>query len=262
MPADTVSVPGERLQKVLARAGLASRRKCEAYILEGRVSVNGQIVRELGTRVLPDSDRIEVDGKSIAPKESQGYYLLYKPVGYLSAVSDPRGSPVARTLVPGQKRLYPVGRLDLPSEGLLLFTNDGELAQRLTHPRYAHHKEYLVLVQGRVSAQEAQRLSRGIVLDEGERPVRAEVKPLPIDWRWRDEPIPRGCHWLRVLLKEGRKRQIRRMLQALGYSAARIIRVRMGTLRLGDLAPGEGRWLTPEELTSLRRSVGLDSVGD
>jgi len=258
MPAKPNAPQGERLQKVLARAGIASRRKCEAYILAGRVKVNGTIVRELGTRVRPDQDRIEVDGKPIASRGRHLYYLLYKPVGYLSTVSDPEGRPVATSLIPSQKRLFPVGRLDLYSEGLLLCTNDGELTQRLTHPRFEHEKEYLVLVQGRLTGSALDVLRRGITLEDEDTPAHAQVTRMRPGWSWRGASTPRGCHWIRVVLREGRKRQIRRMLRDLGYSVSRLVRVRMGNLRLGDLSAGQGRWLSRQESRALRRSAGLD----
>jgi len=256
MPAETKAA-GERLQKVLAHAGVASRRKCEEYIRAGRVRVNGQVVTEMGYRVQP-GDRIEVDGQPIAGPEERRYYLLYKPVGYLSTVSDSRGRPTARELVPGEFRLYPVGRLDLQSEGLLLFTNDGELAQRLMHPRYRHTKEYLVLIRGRLSAEEVQRLREGLLLEGEDRPARARVYVLEPGWHWRGERAPEGCSWVRVILEEGRKRLIRRLFASLGHPVQRLIRVRMASLRLGHLKPGQGRWLGPGEVRNLRRLVDLD----
>jgi len=250
---------GERLQKVLAHAGVASRRKCEELIVAGRVKVNGRVVTELGTRVRPEEDLIEVDGTPIIAHRPQfSYYLLYKPAGYLSTVSDPHGRPTALSLVPTEERLYPVGRLDLESEGLLLFTNDGELAHRLMHPRFEHEKEYLVLVQGALSEEELERLRRGVHLEDGVTFLRAQVEPLEPGWRWRREPVPKGCSWLRFILREGRKRQIRLMLRVLGYEVRRLIRVRQGELHLGTLQPGQGRWLSRNEVRRLRQSVGLD----
>lgn len=256
MSADRTAPLGERqerLQKVLAHAGIASRRRCEEYILQGRVEVNGRVVTALGTQVRPGVDRIKVDGALVTAPEEHVYYLLYKPVGYLSTVRDPHGGRVALDLVPTRKRLYPVGRLDLRSEGLLLFTNDGALAHRMMHPRYQHEKEYLVLVQGWPSDQEIDRLRRGLHLVKGDRPARAHACRLQRGWRWRGEASPRNCHWIRVILREGRKRQIRRMLQALGHPVMRLIRVRVGDLVLGDLHPGQGRWLGVKEADALRR---------
>lgn len=250
---------GERLQKVLAHAGVASRRKSEEYIEAGRVQVNGETVTELGTRVDPEADEITVDGKPIRPEVAHRYYLLYKPPGYLSTVRDPHGRPIVLDLVPNRTRLYPVGRLDLDSEGLLLLTNDGALTQRLTHPRYEHEKQYLVLVQGTPPPEAIKALQQGIEIDEDKRPAKARVQVKPSDWRWRSEPIPEGARWITMALHEGRKRQIRRMLGAVGGQTLRLIRVRMGPLRLGDLKRGEGRWLSPHEVETLRRSVGLGS---
>ncbi|HIC94822.1 MAG TPA: rRNA pseudouridine synthase, partial [Anaerolineae bacterium] len=154
----------ERLQKVLARAGVASRRKCEELIRAGRVRVNGRVVTELGTKVDPDRDIIEVDGRPIVP-ERRVYILLHKPRGYLSDTLDFRGRPSALSLVPGGERLYPAGRLDARSEGLLLLTNDGELAHRLTHPRYEHEKEYLALVEGEPTEDTLRRMLEGVERD-------------------------------------------------------------------------------------------------
>lgn len=260
MSADPIAPKGERLerlQKVLAHAGIASRRRCEEYILEGRVKVNGSVVTALGTRVRPGVDQIIVDEELVVAPEERVYYLLYKPVGYLSTVRDPHGHRVALDLVPTRKRLYPVGRLDLYSEGLLLFTNDGELAHRMMHPRYQHEKEYVVLVQGSPSDQEIDRIRRGFRLVKEGRPARAKASRLGPEWRWRGEAPPQDCHWIRVILREGQKRQIRRMLQTFHHPVKRIIRVRMGELVLGDLRPGQGRWLSPKEIEALRRGAGL-----
>jgi len=247
----------QRLQKVLAHAGVASRRASEGLITAGRVAVNGRVVTELGTRVFPDVDEIRVDGRPLDLRVRRRYYVLYKPPGYLSSVSDARGRRTARDLVPGQERLFPVGRLDLDSEGLLLFTNDGELAQRLTHPRYEHEKEYLVLVRGIVGEAIVNRMRRGILFEEEGDIARARVRTHVRGWTWRDEPVPRGNQWVTVVLREGRKRQIRRMFEATGVQVLRLIRVRMGPLVLGSLQPGEGRWLDERESRELTRSVGL-----
>lgn len=251
----------ERLQKVMAHAGIASRRKSEELIEAGRVRVNGEVVTELGTRVILGVDRIEVDGQPIGGPEALLYYVLYKPVGYLSTVSDPHGSRLAVDLVPDKGRLYPVGRLDKDSEGLLLFTNDGPLTHRLTHPRYEHEKVYYVLVDGALTPGQVRQMRQGIVIDESDRPAQAEVQVMPADWGWRDEPVPPGSSWVRITLQEGRKRQIRYMLQALGVSVRRLIRVRTGELTLGKLEPGEGRLLEEKEIRALRESAGLPPEG-
>lgn len=248
----------ERLQKVLAHAGVASRRKCEAYIAAGRVTVNGRVVTELGTKVDPQRDEIAFDGK---PVQSAGaglrYYALYKPPGHVSTVSDPEGRPTARGLVPTDERLYPVGRLDLDSEGLMLFTNDGELAHRLMHPRYEHSKEYVVLVRGRPGPETLRRLHEGVAIGEDGFLAQAEAQTLPVNWRWRGQRAPRGGAWLRLTLHQGHKRQIRYMLEAVGHSVQRLIRIRIDRLTLDDLQPGEGRWLKDDESVALRRSAGL-----
>ncbi len=259
MPARHDGAQEERLQKVLARAGVASRRKSEEYIAEGRVKVNGQVVTTLGTKVDPRHDHIEVDGKPIIinRKPELRYYLLYKPAGYLSTLRDTHGRPTARELVPAEGYLYPVGRLDMNSEGLLLFTNDGMLAHRLMHPRFEHEKEYLVLVNGQPTRQDLQKLREGMPIGEKQVFVRAEAERMNPKWRWRGEPVPEGYSWLRIVLREGQKRQIRYMLQDLGYDVTRLIRVRTGDLKLGDLEPGQGRWLSPDEIQALRQSAGL-----
>lgn len=247
----------ERLQKVLAHAGVASRRRCEEYIQAGRIKVNGEVVTQLGVKVRPAVDRIEVDGKPVVVPTEHRYYLLYKPVGHVTTASDPQGRPTALDLVPGADRLYPVGRLDMYSEGLLLCTNDGALANRLIHPRYEHEKEYLVLVRGGLTRDDISVLQRGLVLPDEERPARASIRMMPRGWRWRGDPLPRGCQWVRIILREGRKRQIRRMLGEVHCSVERLVRVRMGPLTLGELQPAQGRRLRPSEVSDLQRSVGL-----
>jgi 23S rRNA pseudouridine2605 synthase len=244
----------ERLQKVLAQAGVASRRKCEELILQGRVRVNGQVVTQLGSKVNPAQDTIEVDGRPIA-LEGRVYILLHKPRGYLSDTRDFRGRPSALRLVPDGERLYPAGRLDARSEGLLLLTNDGELTHRLTHPSYEHEKEYLALVEGEPTKMALRRMREGVERDG--QILRADaVQPLKRlgsearihDW----EESPKGMAWLRILLHEGKKRHIRRMCAALGYPVQRLIRVRIGPLELGDLPVGEWRYLTEREVRRLR----------
>jgi pseudouridine synthase len=244
----------ERLQKVLAHAGVASRRKCEKLILQGRVRVNGQVVTQLGTKVDPGQDTIEVDGQPIT-LEDKVYILLHKPRGYLSDTQDFRGRLSALGLVPAGKRLYPAGRLDAESEGLLLLTNDGELAHRLTHPRYEHQKEYLALVVGRPTEATLRRMRKGVKRD-GET-LRADavqrlgrLGPQAQIHGWKE--APRGIVWLRITLHMGKKRHIRRMCAALGYSVRRLIRVRIGPLELGDLLVGEWRYLTKREIRQLR----------
>lgn len=258
-PAEGSPEAGERLQKVLAQAGLGSRRHCEAYILAGRVQVNGQVVATLGARVRPGQDLILVDGRPIAA-EPLRYYVLYKPRGYLSTVRDPHGGRLVVDLVPGEVRLYPVGRLDRDSEGLMLLTNDGALAQRLMHPRYEHAKEYLALVRGAADDEALARLRQGLMLAEEGVTVQAQARRLPPRWAWRGQVAPPGRTWVQVTLAEGRKRQIRRMFAAVGLPVERLIRVRLGALSLGDLQPGQGRWLSAPEARVLRAAAGLNDA--
>lgn len=248
---------GERLQKVMARAGIASRRASEAMIVAGRVSVNGERVTELGTKVDPSTDHITVDGKALTAAEPSCYMALFKPAGYISSSSDPHGGRLAMDLVPASPRVCPVGRLDRDSEGLMLLTNDGELALRLSHPRYEQEKEYRVLVNRPLSVQDVARLRQGIDLPDKARPARATVLSLATGWSWRGEPVPSGHRWIGLVLREGHKREIREMLAQLGVDVHRLIRVRIGTAELGSLEPGEHRHLTTEEITGLRRLTGL-----
>ncbi|MGC9359953.1 MAG: pseudouridine synthase [Anaerolineae bacterium] len=257
MSADRGASSGERLQKVLAHAGVASRRRCEEIIEAGRVRVNGKVVMTLGTRVDPGRDRIEVDGQPIH-RAAKLYYALHKPAGVISTVRDPHGRLTARALVPTDECVYPVGRLDRDSEGLLLFTNDGALAQRLMHPRYEHEKQYYALVSGIPMRETLAALREGILLPGEDRPMTAEAHRLPATWHWRGHRAPNGSCWLDVILREGRKREIRRLLRATGHEVQRLVRVRISTLRLGDLEPGQGRWLADEEIASLRRAAGLE----
>ena len=251
---------GERLQKVLARAGVASRRACEELITAGRVMVNGRVVTELGTRVDPLEDQLLVDGKLVDPNRQFKYYMLYKPRGYITTAADPAGRPQAAELVPDGERLFNVGRLDMESEGLLLFTNDGALSLRLTHPRYHHEKEYLVLASGPVSQFEIEQMANGIILEGESSPCRAEVRILPPHTCWQGSSAAPGQVWLNFVLRQGRKRQIRRMLEHYGHHVFRLVRIRVGSLRLGRLKPGEGRWLDEGEVKALRQEVGLDGT--
>ena len=238
----------ERLHKVLARAGVASRRKCEELITTGRVRVNGQIISILGSKVDPARDSIEVDGKPITVPREYTYFLLNKPTGYICTVHDPRGRPTVLDLIDTHERLYPVGRLDMDSEGLMLLTNDGDLTQRLTHPSYGHEKEYHVLVNGKPTARTLQRLRKGIELEDG------FTWPAEVTILRRES----GNIWLRFVIHEGRKRQLRRMCKAVGHPVRRLIRVRIGPLTLGNLRPGQYRPLTERERILLRQTVGLN----
>jgi 23S rRNA pseudouridine2605 synthase len=235
----------ERLQKILARAGYGSRRACEEIIERGRVRVNGQPAG-LGSKADAHQDKISVDGRQIASEEQLVYVMLYKPRGVLSAVSSDDDRQTVRDLVPLPGTLYPVGRLDFDSEGLLLMTNDGELANRLTHPRYEHEKEYRVLVAAHPDKKQLELWRRGVVLADGFKTQPAEVI--------QSAKFGKGS-WLRVVLKEGHKRQIREMGRVTGLPVVKIIRVRMGQLRLGNLKPRQWRHLTVEELAALRSGL-------
>jgi 23S rRNA pseudouridine2605 synthase len=232
----------ERLQKILSKAGLGSRRASEELILAQRVVVNGRVA-SLGDKADPQNDRILLDGHPIPSLEAPIYIALNKPRGVLSAVSanDPR--PTVRDLVDIPGHFYPVGRLDVDSEGLILLTNDGELANRMTHPRYGHEKEYRVLVARRPDQQQLETWRRGVVLEDGSRTLPAKVSL--------DSPSGKGT-WLSVTLREGRKRQIREVGKQLGLPVVKIIRVRIGNVYLGSLKPRQWRYLTTDEVTSLK----------
>jgi 23S rRNA pseudouridine2605 synthase len=233
----------ERLQKILARAGLGSRRACEQYIADGRVLVNGQVAL-LGSKADPEKDRIIMDGKSLSTAEQLTYVIVYKPRNVISTVSAPDTRETARDLIPVPGTLYPVGRLDVDSEGLLLLTNDGELTNRLTHPRYEHEKEYRVLVAKHPDPEQLNNWRRGVILDDGFQTQSADVRVLRTEGKG---------SWLSVVLKEGHKRQIRETGKVTGLPVVRIIRIRMGSLRLGNLKPRQWRHLTEDEIRDLKR---------
>jgi pseudouridine synthase len=239
---------GERLQKYLARCGVASRRHAEELIVAGAVSVNGRVVRELGVRVEPGQDIVRVRGERVEPESEPVYLMLNKPAGVMTTVSDPERRPVVLDLLPPEwreARVYPVGRLDLYTEGLLLLTNDGELALRLTHPRYALTKEYHALVRGRPDAEALKRFAEGLLLPGETRPT-APARA----WILTEGEDP-ATTWVAAELHEGRNRQVRRMFDALGYRVLRLRRVRVGPLSLGGLRAGEARPLTARELAAL-----------
>jgi 23S rRNA pseudouridine2605 synthase len=232
----------ERLQKIMAQAGLGSRRACEVLIEAGRVTVNGKVAI-LGGKADPAVDRILVDGQLLKTPTALVYIAIYKPRGVLSTVSDPDPRPTVRELVDFPGQFYPVGRLDVDSEGLVLLTNDGDLANRLTHPRYGHEKEYRVLVARHPDEDQLSTWRRGVVLADGYRTVPAEVHL--------ETPAGKGM-WLRIVLREGRKRQIRETGSLLGLPVVKIIRVRIGTLYLGSLQPRQWRHLTQQEVDALK----------
>jgi len=218
------------------------------------VRVNGQVVTQLGAKVDPAQDTIEVDGQPIT-LEDKVYILLHKPRGYLSDTQDFRGRSSALGLVPAGERLYPAGRLDAESEGLLLLTNDGELTYLLTHPRYEHEKEYLALVEGEPAGATLRRMLGGV--DHDGQTLRADAverleRPGPEARSHGWEEAPSGRAWLRITLHEGKKRHIRRMCAAVGHPVRRLIRVRIGPLELGDLSVGKWRYLTQEEVRKLK----------
>ncbi len=238
--------PGERLQKILAQAGLGSRRTCEDMIAQGRVRVNGEVAT-LGTRADAETDAIEVDGAVIGVRQGLVHYLLNKPAGVVATASDPQGRPTVVGLVPPEPRVYPVGRLDADTEGLLLLTNDGELAHRLTHPSFGVDKEYLADVEGRPSRGAVRQLREGVELDDG------PTAPAKVSLV--------GDHTLRITIHEGRNRQVRRMCEAVGHPVRRLVRVRIGSLSDRRLPPGEWRALTQAELRSLERSAAPSPSG-
>jgi 23S rRNA pseudouridine2605 synthase len=243
-------MPEERLQKIIAAAGITSRRKAEQLISSGQVSVNGQLVTELGTKADPERDHIRVGGKLLRGAEHHVYLLLNKPKGFVTTASDPEGRPTIMDLLRDFKtRVYPVGRLDYASEGLLLLTNDGELANALTRAASHVPKTYLVKVSGQPSAEGLAKLRSGVVLREPGKP-RVKTAPAKIHLT-RDAPNP----WYEVTLIEGRNRQIRRMFEEIGHHVEKIKRVRYGPLEL-DVPPGEYRRLKPEEVRQLQTSAG------
>ena len=237
--AETGRATPERVQKVMARIGVGSRRASEILISEGRVTVNGEVI-ELGARVGP-GDELAVDGIVYSTRPDAVMYLLNKPAGVVTTASDPQGRPTVVELVPDDPRVHPVGRLDLDTEGLLLLTNDGELTHRLTHPSYGIEKEYLAHVDGSPSRQALRRLRAGVDLDDGPT-APAKVSQL--------EP---GV--LRITIHEGRNRQIRRMLEAVGHPVQRLVRTRIGPISDARLRPGQSRKLSGDEVLAVQRAV-------
>jgi 23S rRNA pseudouridine2605 synthase len=252
----------ERLQKVMAAAGIGSRRKCEELITAGRVQINGKVVNTLGAKADPARDRIVVDGKPLKPVQTHQYYKLHKPRGVLGdTVSEDGERRTVLDLAPaGAGRLFPVGRLDLHSEGLVLLTDDGELAHLLTHPRYEHTKTYYVLMESLPTAAALSALRQGVDLPEGRTaPAEVEVvQELPAELNL--SKGPNEGVWLRIVLREGKKRQIRHMTAAVGYPTLRLVRWAIGPLTLGKVALGQCSPLTPTEVRMLRRTVGLETA--
>jgi len=234
----------ERLQKIIAAAGICSRRAAEDLILAGKVLVNDRVVRKLGTRADPGRDEIRVDGRLITTEVEKVYLMLNKPAGYVTTLKDPEGRPIVTDLLReiGQ-RVFPAGRLDYDSEGLLILTNDGDFAERIQHPRYEVPRTYLAKIRGRVTRKEIQSLINGIELEDG---------PFTVDGI-QEEKYNEKSLWLRVSISEGRNRIIRRAMEALGHPVARLIRVSVGNLELGDLKPGQYRRLQKREVERLLR---------
>ncbi|OQX14681.1 MAG: pseudouridine synthase [Desulfobulbaceae bacterium A2] len=232
----------ERLHKVLALAGIASRRKAEELIRQGRVQVDGQVVSAMGVKVDPERQHITCDGQPLQRQPESIYLLLNKPAGYVTTMRDPQGRPTVASLVADVGvRLFPVGRLDLDTEGALLMTNDGDIAQAVQHPSYQVEKTYHAEVWGTLSPNDIQRLEEGIML-EGQRTWPARIRCLRSD---------REGSSYEVIIHEGRKRQIRKMFAAIGHRVRHLRRVAYGSLRLGNLAPGSYRQLTPAEVTAI-----------
>jgi 23S rRNA pseudouridine2605 synthase len=241
----------ERLQKILSRAGLASRREAERWIVEGRITVNGSVVRKLGSQADPAKDSIKVDGKRIKPAASPLYYAFHKPPGIITTLNDPQHRPdltpyLAR--LGEKKRVFPVGRLDYNTTGLLLLTNDGDLALRLAHPRYGVKKLYRAKLSACPTDQDLEQLRKGVRLDDGmSAPARARVV----------DKLKKNA-WVEIEVQEGRKREVRRMFEALGYFVEKLVRIRIGSIALGPLPLGELRPLSQIEVKALKRAVGLD----
>ena len=229
----------ERLQKVLAKAGVASRRGAEELIRQGKVKVDGKVVTEMGTKVDPDTQDIECNGIRLEAPEKKVYILLHKPAGYLSTVDDPQGRPIVTDLLKNIKeRVYPVGRLDLDTEGALLLTNDGELAQKILHPSHEVNKTYVAKVKGQPDKKNLDLLSKGIVL-EGRKTWPAQIEVLKTEAQ---------STAIRITIHEGRKRQVRKMFDAIGHSVLELKRTAYGQLKLGKLGSGKYRFLTPKDI--------------
>ncbi len=232
-----------RLQKVIADSGLASRRKAEELIAQGRVTINGQVVSELGTKVDPVKDHVKVDGRHLKPAPPQTFIMLNKPKNVVSTMSDPGGRGTIADLLPGvHVRVFPVGRLDFDSEGLVLLTNDGDLAQLLLHPRHHVPKTYLIKVKGMLDGEDIGVLEKGVMLDDG-RAGSAIVKKVG---------KATENSWLEITIYEGRKHQVKRMLDAVGHPVLKLKRVRFGPIALGDLPTGQYRYLTDREANAVR----------
>jgi pseudouridine synthase len=234
----------ERIQKILSRAGIASRREAERMVLEGRVTVNGKVIDTLGFKADPLKDHIKVNGKRLVRFEPNVTLLLNKPRGYVSTVRDPEDRPTVMDFLKGVKqRIYPVGRLDIDAEGLLLLTNDGDLAYLLSHPRYSVPRTYLAKVSGVPDERDLNRLKRGVSLEDG----KAKAVSVSI------LRLSEKNSWIRIVVTEGRNHLVKRMLFAIGHSVLKLKRIEFGPLRLGTLSPGQFRHITSEELSRLKK---------
>ena len=241
-----------RLQKVIAASGVASRRAAETMIKNGHVTVNGKVMRVLGMCIDPSKDHVKIDGRHVQPAESEVFVLLHKPPGYVTTMNDPQGRPTIADLVPKVKlRVFPVGRLDYDTEGLLLLTNNGKVAQACVHPRYHVPKTYLVKVSGVCTDEEIRNLEDGVALDDG------MTAPATI----RKSGKAKVNSWLELTIHEGRKHQIKRMLEVLGHRVVRIKRIRFGPIELGDLPVGASRFATDAEANALRAVVHRTAGG-
>jgi pseudouridine synthase len=236
----------ERLQKIIAAAGIASRRQAEALIRGGRVCVNNEVITELGAKADASKDEIRVDGKRISAEKTKYYIALHKPAGYVTTMRDPQGRSTVMDLIKGvPERIYPVGRLDYHSKGLLLLTNDGDFAQKVQHPRFEQPKAYRVKIQGHLSKEDLKRLSKGVALSDGVfKPENLKV-----------EKINDQSCWLCLTIKEGRNREIRRGLGAIGHRVSSLIRYSIGNITLNGLKEGEWRHLTSAEIRRLTANI-------
>lgn len=241
----------ERVQKVLAAAGQGSRRVCEGFIAEGRVTVNGRIAT-LGDKADPAIDVIAIDGERIHVNTDLLYLMLNKPMGVVTTTSDPEGRPTVMDFVPPNPRVFPVGRLDQDTTGLLLLTNDGELANRVTHPRYELEKTYMVQIRGPISRRALHQLTDGVELEDG--PAKARKANVKVADQTRS--------LLEIVIAEGRKREVRRMMDAVGLELEALVRTQVGPIRLGDIGPGKVRPLNGKEVRELYTAVGMGAQAD
>jgi 23S rRNA pseudouridine2605 synthase len=241
----------ERLQKILARAGVASRRKAEVLIEEGKVTVNGRVVRELGSKADIDEDVVQVEGRTIRETEDRVYHVLYKPAGCVTTLSDPEGRPtIKRYLEHIPERVYPVGRLDYDVEGALIVTNDGDLAYQMMHPRFGVKRTYLAKVHGVPAPEQIERLLKGVRLEDG----RAKALEAGLHSR-----TPKNT-WVRVVVAEGRQHMVKRLMEAVGAPVQKLFRADYGGIGVTGLAPGESRELTKAEVAQLRSQAGKKAV--